>query len=369
MKIAIDLRIFGSEPGGLGRYNEQLLRHIMLLDKSNEYFLIFKSEPKNLNLPSNFHQVIFNCHWYSLREQLLMPSFLKKLNVDLVHFPHFNVPIFYNGPYVLTIHDLIMTKFPSRRASRLSWPMFYLKYWLYNQVIRIAIFKARAIIAVSQYGKNDLVNYFKLNSTQANKISVIYEGLTKFNVQPESANELPENYFLYVGNAYPHKNLEFLIKAFCQFNKDNNFKLLLVGKKNYFYKNLENNIEQLAGPNKNNIVFCGYVPDQKLPSYYQNAQAYIFPSLYEGFGLPPLEAMSYQTPVLSSNTSCLPEILGSAALYFDPTNVESLVAAIAQIIDNQSLRAKLIKAGQEQIKKYNWSATAQATIAIYNRSR
>lgn len=368
MKIVLDLRIYGPRPGGLGRYNQKLLEGLVKIDKTNQYILIFKDQPEDLPvLPNNFNVKLVNCHWYTWKEQLVLPYVLSQLKADLVHFPHFNVPVFYRGKFVLTIHDLIMTKYPSRHASQHTSIIFALKYWLYNLVIKSAIFRASRIIAVSKFGAADIVQYFKLDSEQAQKVKVVYEGVTAPHVLETSAVKLPDNFFLYVGNAYPHKNLEFLLRVFSQFLQQHpEYYLILVGNKNYFYQRLAGQTEKLLGPWKERVVFAGYVPDNLLGAYYRKARAYIFPSLYEGFGLPPLEAMSLGTPVIASQSSCLPEVLGEAALYFHPQDESALLLQLESIISDHTIVEKLKQAGYRQIKKYSWDQMAQEILEVYN---
>lgn len=359
MKIAIDFRIFGTKYGGLGRYNLEFLRRLIKLDNQNQYVLIFKEDPR-LELPSNFQIEICNCHWYSLKEQFVLPWLLYKIKADLVHFPHFNVPILYSNPYVVTIHDLIMTKFPSQRASTHSKIFFKFKYWFYNQVIRHAVINAEKIIAVSKFTAKDIKEYFSLSDKEARKIEVVYEGVSIYHSSQKEAFNLPKNYFLYVGNAYPHKNLEWLVNTFDEFfKKHQEYHLVLVGNNDYFYKRLKKN-NQCP-----NVIFTGHLSDDILVSYYKNAKAYIFPSKYEGFGLPPLEAMSHSLPVLSSNSSCLPEILGHSALYFDPNDKDDLLSKMEEITTNKLLRSELIAKGLKQVQKYSWSGMAKQILSIY----
>lgn len=370
MRIILDLRIFGVEYGGLGRYNQKLLEYLMQIDKSNQYILLFKTRPDNLILPDNFKIKICNFHWYSFQEQLRLPFILKKLKPDLVHFPHFNVPLFYRGRFVLTIHDLIMTKYPSQKASTLNKLFFVIKRWGYQITIKSAVRRAAKIIAVSKFTAQDIKNYFSPKASQpplgsesrgrglADKISVIYEGVSEAR-DPEEVSGLPDKFLFYVGNAYPHKNLAFLLTVFEEFKKSHpDFYLILAGQTSYFYERLK----KQAG---SHVIFTGLLSDAQLAWYYQKATAYIFPSLYEGFGLPPLEAMSYHLPVLSSHSSCLPEVLGNAALYFDPQNLQDCLDKLEQIINNKDLRQKLIIAGGTQIKKYDWQKMASATFEIY----
>jgi glycosyltransferase involved in cell wall biosynthesis len=365
MRIVLDLRIYGPKFGGLGRYNQKLLEFLVKHDQTNQYIVLLKKR-KDLKLPNNFKIEIANYHWYSVAEQLFLPRLLNKLQPDLVHFTHFNVPLFYRGKFIVTIHDLIMTKFPSKKTTTLNRVFFILKRVAYKITITSAIKRADKIIAVSKFTAEDIKQYFKLSDQQAKKIKVIYEGLTKPQIQAGEKVDLPEKFLLYVGNAYPHKNLEFLITAFAQWHKDNlDYKLILVGNKNYFYQNLEkltnNNFPEL----KDKVVFAGFVPDEKLVSYYQQAKVYIFPSLYEGFGLPPLEAMAYDLPVLSSQESCLPEILEQAVLYFDPHNPTDLQNKLNQLLTDNDLRNDLIRKGQSQIDKYSWDTMAQEIIKTY----
>lgn len=359
MKIAIDLRIFGTKPGGLGRYNQKFLENLIKTDTKNDYFLIFKEKP-GFVLPANFKVIICNCHWYGLKEQFLIPYILYKLKPDLVHFTHFNVPIFYYGRFVVTIHDLIMTKFPSQRSTTLNRYLFKVKYWLYNQVIKQAIKKAEKVIAVSQYTAADIKKYFSLSDKESKKIQVVYEGVSNEATIKNNSLNLPKNFFLYVGNAYPHKNLDFLVKTFQEFiKKYPEYHLVLVGNKNYFYTRLEEETKHT------NVIFAGHLSDEDLASYYKAARAYIFPSLYEGFGLPPLEAMVHGLPVLSSNASCLPEILEDSVLYFNPNDQEDLLSKINSIVSDQLLRDLLIAKGYKQIEKYSWKKMTNEILAIY----
>ena len=369
MRIVLDLRIYGPKFGGLGRYNQKLLEHIINNDSQNHYIILLKEKASDFpELPNNFEVKICDCHWYSVKEQIVLPHLLKKLAPDLVHFPHFNVPIFYRGKFIVTVHDLIMTKFPSIRTSSLNRVFFLCKRLAYQITIRRAIKKARIVIAVSEFTAGDIKKYFKLNYFDAEKIKVIYEGLSLPNTENTDTLSLPAKFLLYVGNAYPHKNLEFLIQGFAEFNKKHpEFNLILIGNKNYFYQRLEKYTETNFANLKNKIIFTGFVHDKKLADYYRQATLYIFPSLYEGFGLPPLEAMTFNLPVLSSNTSCLPEILGDAALYFDPKNLDYFLTQLEKMMSSHDLRQSLRHKGNLQIQKYSWDKMAKQILEIYQK--
>lgn len=372
MRIILDFRIFGPECGGLGRYNQKLLENLVKIDQKNEYIILRRDFSPKIDLPKNFRIKIVNIKWYSLSEQLLLPLLIYGLKPDLVHFPHFNVPMLYRGKYVITIHDLIVSHFPSIKASTLGRFTFYIKRWAYNLTIKNAIHKAYKIIAVSKFTKQDIVEYFKLSTKQAEKIKVIYEGVS-FQDFFKGADQnleikLPANFFLYVGVAYPHKNLEFLVDAFAEYLKYYpDYFLILVGKRNYFYARLEQYIKQNYKNIADKIIYKGFVPDLELSAYYKQASAFIFPSLYEGFGLPPLESMQHGTVVVSSRSSCLPEVLGEAALYFDPTNKQDLVNKLEIIVKNQTLKDKLVLKGQELVKKYTWEKMANEVKEIYDQ--
>jgi len=285
----------------------------------------------------------------------------------LVHFPHFNVPIFYRKKFIVTIHDLILLHFPTIRGTTLNPVFYWLKFLAYKITIGNAVKKAKKIIAVSNFTRSDILTNY---SVSADKVAVTYEaGSETENYSQENVGKIDKYgimkpYLLYVGNAYPHKNLEKLVKSWQIFDEKQKgkIKLVLVGKKDYFYNRLREIVEE----NKiRNIIFAGFVLDDDLDAVYKNAIAYIFPSLYEGFGLPPLEAMKNGLPVISSNHKCLREIMGDSAYYFDAQKKEDIVRAIEKIISDENLRQKLTKKGFSQIAKYSWKKMAKETLKIY----
>ncbi len=383
MRIGIDARFFGAIGKGLGRYTQKLIENLEKISAkggpafswdNNEYFIFLRKENFNDYIPrnKNFQKVLADYRWYSFSEQINMPRLLNKYNLDMVHFPHFNVPLFYKKPFIITIHDLILLHFPTIRGTTLS-PLFYrLKYAAYKFVIKSAIKRARKIIAVSEFTKNDILKNYKIPE---NKISVTYEacdltdigeigGIENDNILKKYGIIKP--YLLYVGNAYPHKNLEALVLAFEIFNKDNDYQLVLVGKGDYFYQRLKKFAESRK---VKDIIFAGFVPDGELDAIYRNAELYIFPSLYEGFGLPPLEAMAREIPVASSDHSCMKEILQNSAYYFDASRPENIARAIGILLNNRNLREELIEKGREQVKKYGWEKMARETLEVYENAK
>ena len=314
--------------------------------------------------------------WYSLAEQLAWPRLIHRYHLDMLHVPHFNAPLICPCPLIITIHDLILTKFPSRRASTLAPLLYWFKNLAYRVVISRAVKQAKMIIAVSEFTKQDLVQQLNVSPE---KIKVIYNGLSTlplnspYDFKADRDILLRYNiktpYWLYVGSAYPHKNLEWLVQLFIRWSKKHSgYQLVLVGEHDYFYERLIKFIVDLSKRERVGDIICpGFVPDESLAALYRQAAVYVFPSRYEGFGLPPLEAMSYGCPVLASDSSCLPEILGPAAVYFKDNDMESALTAMEKILRNENYRQRFIALGFEQIKKYNWDNCAQETLKIYQQ--
>ena len=359
LKIGIDARFFGPKQKGLGRYVQKLVENLENIDLNNQYIIFLRKDnfldyhPRN----KNFKKVLADYRWYGFKEQIFFPFKIWKYQIDLMHFPHFNVPILYLKPFIITIHDLILKRFPTHRASTLTPFVYQFKNLIYQLVIFSAIKRAKKIIAVSNYTKNDILKYFKIKSK---KIEVIYEG-TPQGLPSQNTVSNTKQYLLYVGNAYPHKNLERLILAFNKLVKEKkDLYLILVGEIDYFYKKIQNKFSD-----SKQIIFTNFVSDKELIALYKNASLYIFPSLYEGFGLPPLEAMSYGVPVVCSQASCLPEILEDSAIYFNPENVNDMAEKIKYVLDNKDIQKNLILKGFKQIKKYQWEKMAQEIMRVY----
>jgi glycosyltransferase involved in cell wall biosynthesis len=380
MRIGIDARFYGLIGKGLGRYTQKLIENLEKISVengnfSNEYFIFLGKENFNDYIPKNpnFHKILAPYRWYTLLEQICMPKILNKYNLDLVHFPHFNVPFLYRRKFVVTIHDLILLQFPTVRGTTLN-PIFYkIKFWAYQFIIWSAIKRAKKVITVSNFTKKELLKYYK-NDLSEEKIIVTYEAGSDWeeNEKNISSNDLEilkkygilKPYLLYVGNAYPHKNLERLILAFSRIDLAQKYQLVLVGKIDYFYEKLK---KLARNKNIENVVFLGYITDEILSLIYRKSEAYVFASLYEGFGIPPLEAMSKNVPVISSNHPCMKEILEESAYFFDGKNEESIAGAMKKVLEDEEIRKDLIEKGLQQIKKYSWKKMSQETSEIYQK--
>lgn len=377
-RIGVDARLYGPTGRGLGRYIQEVTDRLVELDKTNNY-IIFLSPQSSADYhveQPNVQTVIMTQRWYTLAEQLAWPRLIRRYQLDLLHVPHFNAPLICPCKLIITVHDLILTKFPTPRASTLSPLAYWLKNLAYRFVISRAAKRATTILAVSEFTKQDIISQL---GAKPEKIVVTYEGVTVFEddqpaIQPADKAALlryniKQPFILYVGNAYPHKNLEWLVRLFKVWSPSQpGYQLVLVGGHDYFYQRLVRLVaslwpEQVSTP----VNLPGFVPDKDLAALYRSAALYIFPSRYEGFGLPPLEAMNYGCPVLSSDSSCLPEILGTAAAYFKDNQVDSAIESLNGLLSNRAQRQHLIEAGFQWIKKYSWGTCAKETLQAYQQ--
>lgn len=372
MRIGIDARMIKAT--GLGRYIENLILELGKRDKKNNYIVFLKKkEFEGFKVPNeNFVKVLADFHWYTKDEQIYFPRIIEKQNLDLMHFPHFNVPLLYKGRYVITIHDLTLHAHKTVRASTKSALTYQFKHFLYKFIIKRAANRALKIIVPSSFTKKDVVKILKI---KPEKVAVTLEGgpsqqLLKSKPDFEVLNKFNINkpYIFYVGNCYPHKNIEKLAKATAILHEKQgkDIFLVLAGKEDEFYLRLNKFLRENGY--ENFVKILGFVTDSELSALYQKASVYPFPSLNEGFGLPPLEAMAFGVPVATSNISCLPEICGEAAVYFDPHSSKDIAEKLNLVLSNEKLRKKLIEKGKQQVKKYSWAKMAQETLKVYEES-
>lgn len=365
MRIGIDARLWNET--GVGRYIRNLVWQLEKIDKKNNYVLFVSSGTKVQGLidtNKRFKIVETDIRWHTVREQMQFPKLLEKEKLDLIHFPYFSVPIYYKRPFVITIHDLIINHFPTGKASTLPLPLYHLKHVAYQFIMKQAAKKAQKIFTVSEATKLEIEDHLHV---PADKVIVTYEGVDSnlANGKRQIA-EGKEKYFLYVGNAYPHKNLEVLVRAYKTFADENKgTKLLFVGKEDFFYRRLKHNISEMKLDGS--VVFRENIDDEELSELYTNAIALIAPSLMEGFGLPPLEAMARKCLVIASDIAAHREICGDAAVYFNPTEKDSLVQSLLDVMSNGNSKQfqEKIKSGSERIKFFSWEKMAKQTLAVY----
>jgi glycosyltransferase involved in cell wall biosynthesis len=371
MKIVIDARFFGTETG-IGRYVKELVENLERIDFKNQYVVFLAAKNFDLYQPvnPNFQKKLADINWYSLAEQIKMKKIVDAERADLAHFPHFNVPIFCRTPFVVTIHDLILRHYPTSAASTKNPFVFYLKYVFYNLVLRCAALRAKKIIVPSYFVKNDLIKNLKTNP---DKIRVIGEGLSNL-PQTDLGEEFLKSkgvaapYVLYVGNSYPHKNLERLIESFAEIKKSkSDLQLVLVGKRDYFSKNLELRITNYEL--RKNITFYGYASDEELSTLYKRAALYVFPSLMEGFGLPPLEALSFGLPAAVSDIPVFHEVLGGAAFYFNPKDLQNMAATITDALRNLEKKDNILAEGKRVLLHYSWLNHAKGVLEAYDGTK
>ena len=357
MRIGIDAR-FWSETG-VGRYIRNLIINLQIIDKQNDYVLFIRDEDYGdvkLRI-SNLKFKIANCNikWHTVEEQVVFSRILNKHNLDLVHFPYYSVPVFYNRPFVVTIHDLIPLHFQTGKASTLPLPLYRLKLQAFKFVVFQAAKKAKKIITPSIASKKDVEKFLK---SKPSKIKVIYEGVDG-NLK-SGKNQRKENLILYIGNAYPHKNLETLLLAFKNSNLQNT-KLVLIGKDDYFYKRLRKKANEFKVGGL--VEFHGEATESELLSFYKKAKVLVIPSLLEGFGLPVLEAMANNCLVLASDIPVLHEVGGDAAIYFNPNDVGDLSTRVKEVFEGKY--SENISKGLQRVRNFSWRKTAEETLRVY----
>lgn len=372
MKILIDARFYGFEYAGLGRYTKNLIDELVKYDDKNKYTLLLRGKYyKSLKTPANWKKVKADFGHYTLSEQIKLPKLLNKQDVDLVHFPHLNIPIFWKGDFVVTLHDMTMHK-RGRDATTLSYPKYLAKGSIYRYVFRKAVNKSIQIIVPSNSVKRDIVNYYQISK---DKIKVIYEGFDIKITDSISGSNISKvlkkyqlinkKYLLYVGNAYPHKNLIRAIEAVFGVNKKG-YKLhfLIASSRSIFRNRLRKAAEEYEV--EKYIKFSDFIPDNELGVLLNNSLAFVYPSLSEGFGLQGIEAMASGTLLLASNISVFKEIYKDNALYFNPYDFSSIAKVMEEAIEISSdKREQMIKRGQRFIKRYSWSKMAKQTLKIY----
>lgn len=377
MRIGIDCRTILEpelgEKAGVGHYTYYLVRSLLAHDKENEYVLFFSYRPNPFTEFDKPNVTIKHFPFARYKKflpfsysHLLIAAVLKQAKLDVFHSPANTLPLSYTGRSIITIHDLAIYKNPE---------------WFPGQVFSTKVLvpqslkKANRIIAVSQSTANDIEELFRVPSS---KVMVVPEGvqiefldLKDKNVDVHKKFRLSKHYLLFVGTLEPRKNIERLINVFAKLRQSvdppwRDLQLALAGASGYQSDKLKRQIGSLKL--SRHVRLLGYVTQNEKYRLMQQARAFVFPSLYEGFGLPVLEAMALGTPVLTSKVSSLPEVVGTAAVMVDPTDNDSMFVGLKNIIQHEDLRQRLIRDGQVQAKKFTWHQTALQTLAVYQQA-
>lgn len=354
-----------NEIGGINVYTKNVIENLLEIDRKNDYVFLYNSDSLigTYSKYENVKELVIEKKNKFLWDQFYIPRIIRTEKIDIIFNPKLSIPLFTSAKKVLTMHGLEQFACPSA-------------FKLYDNIyahIMMPLFcrSAHSIIVMTNIGKKDLIKYLKAKSE---KIEVIHESYHKrFEVKknPEKLLEikqkynLPEKFILFVGGLAPLKNFKNIIRAFNIVRKKTSVKLIIAGFKRFKYaKDLEL-IDRLQL--QNDIIILGFVPDDDLPYLYNLAQCFVFPSLYEGFGIPVLEAQACGCPVVSTKTGATPEVSGGAAILVNPYSHREIAQAIYDILTEEDLKENLVKAGIENVKKYTWLKTSEKTLQLFEK--
>ena len=366
MRIGIDARKL--HDFGIGTYIRNLLRELGKLDRDTDYVILSRPDDDMTvrAFGENFRPVAVTAGNYSFAEQIAIPYALARQHVDLFHAPHYVLPPLVRCPSVVTIHDCIHLMFPQYLPNR--WALTYAR-----TSISMAAKRSTRVLTVSESSKRDIQRFVDI---PPGKIDVIYNSFDpRFGVEPDADTvdrvreryQLQSEFVLYAGNVKPHKNLERLIDAFqiVRSRGLDHLKLILIGDEISKYTALRRAVHKHQLHNY--VRFLGYLPEDTLAVMYRLAGVFVFPSLYEGFGLPPLEAMASGTPVVTSNVSSLPEVAGDAAVLVDPYNAEAIADGIYRVLTDNDLRSDLRRRGPQRARQFSWESSVRRVREIYGQ--
>ena len=366
MKIVINALGPSKVKAGIGNYLSNLINKLSIVDKKNKYIIFASSENKIFYKTQNKNFFIIDIGFWGrnnlLRifwEQLILPVKLLEHKADILFSPGFVCPLIKAVKYITVIHDMTFFSHPQVHT--------FFKKLYFPFMIKRSVKRSEKIIAISYNTKKEIIKYIKI---PPEKIVVTHLSANKFsksNIKDEKKflsekYNIKSEYLLFVGMIEPRKNLDLIIEAFKKFS-DKTIKLVIVGKKGWMVDDL---FEKIKLKNLDEqIIFTGFVPDNELEIFYKTAKVFLYPSLYEGFGIPVLEAMTTGCPVITSNISSLPEVAGDAAILIDPENSEELSDAVNKLINDVKIREELVKKGFENTKKFSWKKTAKQTLLVF----
>ena len=365
-KIGIDARFMLGERRGIGNYVYALLKSILEQDKTNKYYIYVAGKDSVHDEFSEHENVVWReikIKNYFIWEQIILPFYLKNDKIDVFHATGNTAPIFMprKTKLITTIHD-VMYCIENEKLIPKPKTIYQKIGRIYRRcIVPIVAKKSCRIITISKFSKADLIKYIP---NIINKINVVYEAGTK-SIVGKSLSSTREKYILVLGAIDPRKNTRRIIEAYALIKKQKKYsymKLFICG----IDKNLgENILKKISSDVKKDISFLGFVSDEKLSDLYTNAEMFVYMSLYEGFGFPVLDAMKCKTPVIASNITSIPEIVGDAGVLVDPYNVDDISNAMIQIMESNNLRKKLIKLGELRKEEFSWEKNARETIQIY----
>lgn len=358
-KIVIDARESGTSTG---RYIDKHIEHlhslkpkyeVVVLTKSHRLEFMQKIAPKFTAVKSDYKE-------FGLSEQTSLMWQLYRLSPDLVHFNAPQQPILYLGRSVTTVHDLTTARFVNPTKNTF---VFKIKQLVYKGVIHVVARKSAKLITPTQWVKEDLARYTNTNSR---KIIVTHEAADELASKAKPIEEAEgKDFIMFNGRPHPHKNIRRLIEAFVQVHEKYPALLFVIaGKKDASYRSYASLVKKLDL--EGSVLFTDFIPDDQLRWAHENAKAYVCASLSEGFFLPALEAMMYENPLICSNATCLPEVCGDAAEYFDPYDVDDIAKKIIKVLGSEERQKELVAAGKKQLKKYSWRKMAEETLAVYD---
>lgn len=364
MKIAIDIRDAGKEKAGKGWYTYNIVGQLLKLDTQNQYVLYSKSKKNPFSEYKNAeHKCIDDS---SAKWHFKVLKDLRTNPVDLFFAPtSYIIPAFAPKSLrvIITVHDLVAFLFAGSHSAKATI--------IERLTLRKALKKAKKVFVVSENTQKDLLDHFDypeqhISETPCAPSDFYREAVDEAELQAfKEKKKLPDHFILAVGTLEPRKNFSTLIKGFVTFQKRHpDYKLVIVGKKGWKFKEIEKALEQYQMTDE--VIFPGYVKGDELHKIYKLAKAFVFPSIYEGFGIPPLEAMASGCPVVSSNAASLPEVVGDAGLLIDPKNSYKMAEAVADLIDNDTVRNTMIERGFKQAEKFTWEKSARAALEVFN---
>ncbi|MDX1501717.1 MAG: glycosyltransferase family 1 protein [Thermoanaerobaculia bacterium] len=366
-KIGIDARKLTDF--GIGTYIEQLIRALAALETEHLFYLFVGERHRHHldDLPDNFRVVVETSPVYSARELLMLSWRLFRLKLDLYHATHYVLPAVVPCRAVVTIHDIIHLLYPQFLPSPVA--LLYAR-----RMIRRSLTKADRIITDSENTRSDLMEYFRVGGSN---IEAIYPGVSaRFRRRLSEAEiravieplGVTRPYLLFVGNPKPHKNLDRIVRAYARALSLGSFQgdLVCVGERGNRDFKIRERARQLEIEDR--LKLLGHVDDEALPALYQGAELFLFPTLYEGFGLPVVEAMASGTAVITSSNSALKEIAEGHARLVDPLDVEKIAQAIAGLMGDPERRLELSRAGLERAEQFRWERTARQTLAVYEKA-